>query len=314
MCYDERVPRTKLEYTHTIVIQYWRLFGLDAPTSLKSRMIQRRQIHDCGWHIKFSKGICMEAIIHLRPLELTDRRQSSRAVHIYLRELILNGSFPPGAILSQLELSKALGVSRTPLREAFRMLQEEGLIEAEPNLRARVSLCSPDDFASLYASRIVLESLGIALTANTFTQKQRLAAEEAMQQMHAASERNNFAEWQKAHRSFHSILCSQAGQEISRIIQTLIERAERYFYIYWPPNGRIWWSHASEIEHLQLLQACMHHNGDEAVQLIARHLSAFAHSMLAELEPAHHTETIQTALQLVESKAIACSVTNIERN
>jgi DNA-binding GntR family transcriptional regulator len=248
------------------------------------------------------RGHCMEAIIHLKPLELTDRRQSSRAVHSYLRELILNGSFPPGAVLSQLELSKALGVSRTPLREAFRMLQEEGLIEAEPNLRARVSLCGHDDLATVYASRIVLESLGIALTASTFSQEQIVAAEEALEQMHVASEQNNFAEWQKAHRTFHGILCSHAGQDISRIIQTLIERAERYFYIYRPQNDRIWWSYASEMEHRQLLQACMQHNGDEAVQLIAQHLGKFANAVLAELAPIRHVETIQTALQLVENR------------
>ncbi|HTK07522.1 MAG TPA: GntR family transcriptional regulator [Ktedonobacteraceae bacterium] len=252
----------------------------------------------------------MEAIIHLKPLELTDRRQSSRAVHSCLRELILNGSFPPGAVLSQLELSKALGVSRTPLREAFRMLQEEGLIEAEPNLRARVSLCSPDDLATVYASRIVLESLGIALTASKFSQEQKIAAEEALEQMHATSERNNFAEWQKAHRTFHCILSSHAGQELSRIIQTLIERAERYFYVYRPRNSRVWWSHASEIEHRQLLQACMQHSSNEAARLVARHLAAFANTILTELEPAHHTGAIQTALQLVENKPTCDTTTN----
>ena len=243
----------------------------------------------------------MEAIVHLKPLELTDRRQSSRAVHSYLRELILNGSFVPGAVLSQLELSKVLGVSRTPLREAFRMLQEEGLIEAEPNLRARVSDFSADDLATVYASRIMLESLGIAITASNFSSEQKIAAEEALEQMNKASERENFSEWKKAHRDFHIILSSHAGQELSRNIQMLTERGERYLHIYRPRNVRIWWNHASEVGHSQLLQACIQHKSDEAAQLMMRHLAIFASTVLSELEPAHQATIIQAAVQIIES-------------
>jgi DNA-binding GntR family transcriptional regulator len=244
----------------------------------------------------------MEAIIRLKPLMLTDRRQSSRAVHSYLRELIMDGTFAPGAILSQLELSKAMGVSRTPLREAFRMLQEEGLIEAEPNLRARVSECSPDDLASVYASRIVLEALGIAITATNFSQEQREIAEEALEQMQTASARNNFPDWLKAHRTFHSSLNSDAGQELSRVLLTLVERGERYLHVYRPQNGRTWWSYDNEVEHQQLLQACIEHNGKEAAQLMARHLAEFASTVMGEIEEAQQSSAIQVALEVVENK------------
>ena len=245
----------------------------------------------------------MEAIVRLKPLELTDRRQSSRAVHSYLRELILNGAFAPGVILSQLELSKILGVSRTPLREAFRMLQEEGLIEAEPNLRARVSAFSADDLATVYASRIVLESLGIAITAAGFSSEQQQAAEGSLEQMHIAAARNNFPEWKKAHRTFHSALNSQAGQELLRLIQSLIERTERYLHIYQPRDDKYWCSEACETEHRELLQACLQHHEDEAVQMMARHLGYFASTLLAELEPTHQATAIQAALQIVHTKS-----------
>jgi DNA-binding GntR family transcriptional regulator len=57
-----------------------------------------------------------------------------------------------------------LGVGRTPLREALRMLQREGLVEAEPNHRVRVADFSIPDLEQLYAMRISLEALAIRLT------------------------------------------------------------------------------------------------------------------------------------------------------
>src|SRR5918998_502569 len=84
-----------------------------------------------------------------------------------LREQILSGELPEGAILSQVKLAERFGVNRTPLREALRMLQREGLIEAQYNRRVRVSRLSTADLEDLYAQRIVTEALGVRLTVPT---------------------------------------------------------------------------------------------------------------------------------------------------
>jgi DNA-binding GntR family transcriptional regulator len=62
-------------------------------------------------------------------------RDMTWTVYSSLRESILNGALPPGESLSQVQLATKLGVSRGPLREAVRMLQREGLVEAEVNRR-----------------------------------------------------------------------------------------------------------------------------------------------------------------------------------
>ena len=63
-------------------------------------------------------------------------RQSTEHVYERVRNAILDGELRPGETMSQVVLAEELGVSRTPLREALRMLQGEGLVEARPNRRA----------------------------------------------------------------------------------------------------------------------------------------------------------------------------------
>src|SRR5438552_17509596 len=86
---------------------------------------------------------------------------STEVVHDRLRESILKGEFDPRVPISQVQLAARLGVSRTPLREALRMLQREGLIDSEPNRRVRVAALSVTALEQLYATRIVVEALAV---------------------------------------------------------------------------------------------------------------------------------------------------------
>jgi DNA-binding GntR family transcriptional regulator len=80
-------------------------------------------------------------------------------VHDQLRQAILRGDVPPGPATSQLVLARELGVGRTPLREALRMLQSEGLVISEPNRRVRIAELSIADAEELYVMRILLEAV-----------------------------------------------------------------------------------------------------------------------------------------------------------
>src|ERR1700730_1857766 len=91
-------------------------------------------------------------------------RDSTEVAYLQLRRAIVRCEIPNGVQLSQRELSQLMGVGRTPLREALRMLQREGLVEAEPNHRVRVADFSIPDLEQLYAMRISLEALAIRLT------------------------------------------------------------------------------------------------------------------------------------------------------
>ncbi|TMD00666.1 MAG: GntR family transcriptional regulator, partial [Chloroflexi bacterium] len=74
------------------------------------------------------------------------------SLHEHLRRLILDGAIPNGASISQVELAERLGVSRTPLREAMRMLQAEGIIHAEHGRRTRVTALDVGDIDTVYGT------------------------------------------------------------------------------------------------------------------------------------------------------------------
>src|SRR2546421_9865893 len=91
-------------------------------------------------------------------------RDSTEIAYLQLRRAIVRCDIPSGVQLSQRELSQLTGVGRTPLREALRMLQREGLVEAETNHRVRAADFSISDLEQLHAMRSSLQALALRLT------------------------------------------------------------------------------------------------------------------------------------------------------
>lgn len=216
----------------------------------------------------------------------------------HLRELILGGSLQPGTVISQVELARALGVSRTPLREALRMLQEEGLIEAEPNRRARVTRFDPGDLDTVYGCRVMLESLGCVLTVQNFSAAEvaRLESELGAMVEHAKS--HSVDDWQVAHREFHRILVGRASDQFGRTIAAHQDRAERYWVMFIRANGGSGLGMRHE-EHRAIFEAAARGAATEAAVLLARHLARTALTLMAQLAPEHEPITVRTALQFV---------------
>ena len=88
----------------------------------------------------------------LRPLSLVD------SIYETLLEAIVSGQLPHGSELNSVSLAKQLEVSRTPLREAMRLLERDGLVYQEGNHKARVAEFSADDIREIYEVRLQLEA------------------------------------------------------------------------------------------------------------------------------------------------------------
>jgi GntR family transcriptional regulator of vanillate catabolism len=131
----------------------------------------------------------------------------------HLRDLILSRQIAPGTHLLQIDLAKRLGVSRTPLREAFRILERDGLIRiANGNKTVEVVSLDADDAIDLYQVREVLDGLAARLAA-----KRGLSAEAnkrlvtAVSEMEASIIPMDLARYSSAHAEFHLGIVDAAG-------------------------------------------------------------------------------------------------------
>jgi DNA-binding GntR family transcriptional regulator len=227
-------------------------------------------------------------------------RESTDVIHTYLRSRILSGELAAGSELSQAGVAKECGVSRGPVREAFRLLQNEGLIEAAVNQRARVTGLSVDDVEHVYALRVPNEALALTVSVPRFAageldELDRLVAEVGR------SESAGFAVWEERHQRFHSLLVSHAGDRMRRSLAQWAEHTERYRRVYVSDAGGGWTQGARE--HAELARLCRERDGEEAARLLARHLSRAALTLVASIDPTHDPVLLRAAVRQVASGA-----------
>jgi DNA-binding GntR family transcriptional regulator len=199
--------------------------------------------------------------------------------------------------LSQRELSQLLGVGRTPLREALRMLQREGLVEAEPNHRVRVADFSISDLEQLYAMRINLEALAIRLTVPLFQEDELCRLEGYLTQMAGLPTPEEYERWEVPHRAFHLCLVSHAGARFVTMIAQLSDHAERYRRFY-SAEGPLAFERGVR-EHRAIVDACLARDARGAAEALARHYSSVALGTLAVLAPEYDPVLVRTAYHSV---------------
>jgi DNA-binding GntR family transcriptional regulator len=218
-------------------------------------------------------------------------------IHRKLREQILMGHIPAGAVLTQVRLAESFGVSRTPLREALRMLQEEGLIKAESNRRARVATFHLDDLEAIAAQRILLSSLATYITVPHLTSADLAEMEAAIAAMAGAAERGDVTAWRAADAAFHAAHYSKAPARLHQEVIRLAERNELYRSVWLrdAPHSDL----QTVLEHERILAACAEHNLTEARNGIARHQARIAITVMTHAVPEREPATIRAALQLV---------------
>jgi DNA-binding GntR family transcriptional regulator len=215
-------------------------------------------------------------------------------VYADIKRLITDGELASGSAISQLELTRRLGVSRTPIREALRRLQAEGLLDGEPNKRMRVTGITPEELDGIYSTRIFLESMAVALSVPSMT-------ESDLAELKATSKAVDWncvvSDPQRHDRqlaNFKLLAMKYAGTGVRRAVAEQFDRCERVRKIYQGVSAANI-SFARD-EHHALLDAYLRHARDEAVFVASRHLGRTALAVLGYFAPDFEPRAIRYAL------------------
>lgn len=188
-----------------------------------------------------------------------------------LQKWIIDGTLQPGEKLNDTELSEALGVSRTPIREAFQLLEVQGLIQTFPGKETRVTTLEKDDILKLYAPLTALQALAAELAAQNVQQEHidQLRAINASFNEYVNNEQ--LYEAMEYDEEFHeTILLIANNPHISSFCSSLQMHIRRYKYIFIKrPN---WESQAAVDDHEAIIKALEASDSEAAARLMKHNL------------------------------------------
>jgi len=211
-----------------------------------------------------------------------------------IRDAILRGSLKPGERVSEPELAERFGISRTPIREAFRQLESEGYLQVIPRKGAVVASLSERDVEEFYAVKTILEGFAARLAAEKMSAKDIEKLEAINEKLHKLAEEGDVKNFFKVHDEFHEIFIKAAGNEkLLELINQLIRRFKRLRLASLAQPGRM---NVSVKEHDQLIEAFKRHDGKSADSLV-RHTAtigaaALIESLSEEMDQAKHLEDL----------------------
>ncbi|OBK23247.1 GntR family transcriptional regulator [Mycobacterium asiaticum] len=207
----------------------------------------------------------------------------------YVKTQVLTGAFPGGELISEGEVATALGMSRTPVREAFLQLEAAGLLRLYPKRGALVVPVSPDEVRAVLEARLVMEEFaagavirrGPDVCAEVFD---RLSVE--VQRQHEAADAAQLAEFLDSDRAFHNITLEAAGNTIlAGFYSSLRDRQMRMIGESARNRQRL---NTIIGEHLRIAEALRAGDASAAREAVRAHLTSTTRALgLAELTGEH---------------------------
>jgi DNA-binding GntR family transcriptional regulator len=189
---------------------------------------------------------------------------------------IASGEIAPGEPLRQLELADRLGISATPVREALRRLEAQGLVVRHPHRGVRVAEVEPGEMAELYIIRAALEGLAVEHAAPHLTAKDLRVLEQIHERLEVGRAKGALKSLRKLNYDFHTTLYQHSGlPRLIRIIDSL-----------WPlfPWDSIWAipgrAASSAAEHREILDALQKGDAVAAGSAMRRHIESGAEELI----------------------------------
>jgi len=203
--------------------------------------------------------------------DIQNHRPLREIVYEELKLLILTGKITPGMRLMEEELAEEMGVSRTPIREAIRKLEKEGLITIEPRKGAYVSQLSTRDMVEILEVRQNAEGFAAALAAQRMTPEQKIKLKEIAEAYEAAVEAGDMVEMIKCDTTFHHIIVEASQNKILiQMVEQLQELVLRFRYLYYDDFKR---AEKMPLEHKLIYEAILQGDAETAKDSADVHIS-----------------------------------------
>jgi len=188
----------------------------------------------------------------------------------FVKAQIMNLDLKPGQYVTDSQVASELKISRTPVREALRRLEQEGLLVNQARRGWKVYALSLDDIHQIFDIKIAIEGLIARQAADCRDEKLQNKLRAAMKDMERAVERDDDTAWQEADRTLHQIIFEMAGNErAASIVQNLNDHWHRLRIGFLAMQGR---KERSNPEHAAFVDSILRGDGDEAQRQIQSHL------------------------------------------
>ncbi len=187
-----------------------------------------------------------------------------------LREAILKGELKPGERLMELQLAAKLGVSRTPIREAIRMLEQEGLAVTIPRKGAEVAKMTEKDMEDVLQIREALDELAAKIACEQISEEQLEELVATMHEFEESTKTDNVKKIAEADVKFHDIIYQSTGNpKLVNMLNNLREQMYRYRLEYIKDAEK---RQILVVEHEQILKAVRGRKASEAKTAIREHI------------------------------------------
>ncbi len=207
--------------------------------------------------------------MHLPNQHLSSRREQVAEI---IRESILKGVFKPGERIKELDIAEQLGVSRGPIREALRQLEEEGLIISYPYKGSFVAEISDEEIFDIFIPiRVTLETFAIKKACANPSPDMLQELQEYVTQMIESVNRNDLTGVVENNLLFHKCLVANSGyKSLEQIWNSIMNRIRLHFYklgmdLNIERSKDAW-------EHQEILDAIKNKDSRKAVQLLQEHI------------------------------------------
>jgi DNA-binding GntR family transcriptional regulator len=207
-------------------------------------------------------------------------RTKTEAAYYLVREMVLDGRLAPGTDLDQESLSKELGLSTTPVREALRRLEAEGLVSQRAHFAIRIPELTRQDFSDIYFVRLRLEPEAARCACRNDEAFEQACSTLSSSLTYPAGTVSPI-ERQQINRNFHSAIYSASGnQTMTGILDSLWDRCDRYRIQLLKDDASV---ETNDQEHRNIFVAFCSRDEEVLVKLVTEHVQASYDKLISSL-------------------------------